>query len=183
VGWEFLSVTRDKSEIVDESVSLWNFSLAIYKSAAVQKACLGLQDRHGVDVNILLLCCWLASRGERIDSGEIDVVLARTTEWQSTVVVPLRGIRRHMKAGVRPVPIKDSEVLRARLKTLELEAERIEQQQLESAVFHGMELASDGSDHSVLAITNLTAYFSVLQIEPSKKDVQDLKTLSDEFNN
>ena len=159
--------------------SLWSFSLATYENEAVQDACLGLQDRHGLDVNILLLCCWLASRGERIESREINVVLARTTEWQRTVVVPLRGIRRHMKAGVHPVPIKDSEVLRARIKTLELEAERIEQQQLESAVLHGMELATDGNDCSVLAMTNLAAYFAALQIEPGKKDVQDLKILSD----
>ena len=172
-------MTRGKSETVDASGSLWDFSLAIYESKAVQNACLGLQDRHGLDVNILLLCCWLASRGERIHSREIDAVLARTTEWQNTVVVPLRGIRRHMKAGVRPIPIKDSEVLRARLKTLELEAERIEQQQLESAVLHGMELASDGSDRSALAMTNLAAYFAALQIEPGKWDVQDLKTLAD----
>ena len=174
-------MTKGKSETVDASGSLWNFSLAIYKSEAVQNACLGLQDRHGLDVNILLLCCWLASRGERIDSPEIDVVLARTTEWQSTVVVPLRGIGRHMKVGVRPFPIKDSKVLRARVKTLELEAERIEQQQLESAVLHGMDLASDGSDRSVLAITNLAVYFSALQIEPDREDAEDLKTLADEF--
>ena len=174
-------MTKGKTETVDASGSLWNFSLAIYESEAVQNACLGLQDRHGLDVNILLLCCWLASRGERIDSLEIDVVLARTTEWQSTVVVPLRGIRRHMKAGVRPVPIKDSEVLRARIKTLELEAERIEQQHLESAVLHGMALTSDGSDRSVLAMTNLAAYFSALQIEPGREDAENLKTLAVEF--
>ena len=172
-------MTRDKSESVDASGLLWDFSLAIYESNAVHNACLGLQDRHGLDVNILLLCCWLASRGERIDRREIDVVLARTTRWHSTVIVPLRGIRRHMKAGVSPIPIKDSEVLRARLKTLELEAERIEQQQLESAVLHGMELASDDSDRSELAMINLAAYFAALQIEPGKRDVQDLKTLAD----
>lgn len=176
-------MTKDKSESVDTSGSLWNFSLGIYESEAVQNACLGLQDRHGLDVNILLLCCWLASRSERIDSGGIDMVLAQTTEWQSTVVVPLRGIRRHMKAGVRPVPIKDSEVLRARIKTLELEAERIEQKQLEAVVLHGMDLASDGGDRSLLAMTNLGAYFSALQIEPGKKDVQALKILSGQFVN
>ncbi len=174
-------MTKDKSEVVDASGSLWEFSLAIYESKAVQNACLCLQDRHGLDVNILLLCCWLAKRGERIDSREIDVVLARTTEWQDTVIVPLRGIRRHMKAGIRPIPIKDSEVLRARLKVLELEAERIEQQQLESTVLHGMELASGGSNRSELSMTNLTAYFSALQIESSKRDVQDLKTLADKI--
>jgi uncharacterized protein (TIGR02444 family) len=171
-------VTRDRSEVVGASGSLWDFSLAIYGSKAVQNACLGLQDRHGLDVNILLLCCWLASRGERIDSREIDVVLAQTTKWQSAVIVPLRGIRRQMKVGISPIPIKDSEVLRARIKALELEAERIEQQQLESTVLHGMELAADGSNRSELAMTNLAAYFSALQIERSKRDVQGLKTLA-----
>ena len=68
--------------------------------------------------------------------------------------------------------------LRARIKALELEAERIEQQQLESTVLHGMELAADGSNRSELAMTNLAAYFSALQIERSKRDVQGLKTLA-----
>jgi len=159
--------------------SLWDFSLVIYRSESVQVACLGLQDRHGLDVNILLLCCWLAARGEAIDRAGIDAVLAETNEWQSTVVVPLRAIRRQMKGGIHPIPGKDAKVLRARIKMLELEAERIEQQQLEFVFAQRLHLPSGDSDRRGLAMANLAAYFSALQIEPGKEDTQDLNILAD----
>ena len=172
-------MSSDISEIARVSGSLWSFSLEVYANGAVQDACLNLQERHGLDVNILLLCCWLALRHKRIDGAEFDVVLAHTTEWQCNVVVPLRKIRRHIKSGVGLIPNGDSEVLRVRIKSLELEAERIEQQQLEFTVLHKMELVSDGRDCSSLAISNLDAYFVALQIEPNKWDLQDLKILSE----
>ena len=172
-------MTSGISEMTGVSGSLWSFSLEVYANGAVQDACLNLQDRHGLDVNILLLCCWLALRHKRIDGAEFDVVLAHTTEWQCNVVVPLRKIRRHIKSGVGLIPNGDSEVLRVRIKSLELEAERIEQQQLEFTVLHKMELVSDGRDCSLLAISNLETYFVALQIEPSKWDLQDLKILSE----
>jgi len=35
----------------------WAFSLALYGKPGVAPALLGLQDRLGVDVNLLLFCC------------------------------------------------------------------------------------------------------------------------------
>jgi len=34
----------------------WDFSLAVWGREAVKPACLALQARHGIDVNILLFC-------------------------------------------------------------------------------------------------------------------------------
>ena len=34
----------------------WNYSLALYARAEVAKTCLALQDRLGLDVNLLLFC-------------------------------------------------------------------------------------------------------------------------------
>ncbi len=157
--------------------SLWDFSLAVYRDAAVQKACLSLQDSHGLDVNILLLCCWLAARNKEIDDTGMNNLLAATGDWQSTVVVPLRAIRRAMKVGVGQTPIETTEVLRARIKTLELEAERIEQQQLEAAVACQALEAKDAGDYANTAMANLQTYFSALQPQPKGDDTGNVELL------
>ena len=45
----------------------WAFSLDVYGRPGVAPACLALQDRHGLDVNLLLFCCWAASQGVTLD--------------------------------------------------------------------------------------------------------------------
>ena len=38
----------------------WKFSLGYYRGAGVSEACLELQDRCGVDVNVVLFLLWMA---------------------------------------------------------------------------------------------------------------------------
>ena len=44
----------------DAADEFWQFSLEVYARPQVADLCLVLQDEHGFDVNILLLCLWLA---------------------------------------------------------------------------------------------------------------------------
>lgn len=37
----------------------WRFSLAVYAAPGVADECLALQERCGIDVNILLFCAWV----------------------------------------------------------------------------------------------------------------------------
>jgi len=39
-----------------------NFAEALYGRTGVEAACLGLQDRPGLDVTVLLHACWLGAR-------------------------------------------------------------------------------------------------------------------------
>ena len=160
--------------------SLWDFSLAVYRSEAVQNSCLALQDRHGLDVNILLFCCWLAARNCAIDDTGMAAVLADTSEWHSSVVVPLRAIRRGMKGGVGQAPAKPTEILRARIKTLELEAEQMEQRQLEAAVARYSTNIADTDAPVDTAMANLQTYFSAQQLKPGRKDAENLDSLVSE---
>ena len=53
----------------------WDFSLRVYGSEGVPEACLVLQERHGIDVNVLLYCFWLGASGRgTLDDGEIAAV-------------------------------------------------------------------------------------------------------------
>ena len=41
----------------------WDFSLEVYAKEGVADACLRLQDDLGIDVNMLLFCCWAGHSG------------------------------------------------------------------------------------------------------------------------
>ncbi len=104
----------------------WDFSLAVYGRPGVAEACLALQDRHGLDVNLLLFCCWAGAKGRALDAGDMARLIAAAGPWNAEVVRPLRTARRWLKTQ-RSAPRDQAEILRARIKADELEAERLEQ--------------------------------------------------------
>lgn len=112
----------------------WDFSLAFYGAPGVAEACLALQDRSGMDggadVNLLLFCCWAGRAGHRLTAAELERLLGASADWQGEVVRPLRAARRWLKAEGGPA----EGALRERIKALELEAERIEQDRLYQAL-------------------------------------------------
>ena len=74
------------------TASLWEFSLETYGRPGVQSACLNLQENMGMDVNILLYCCW---RGA-MEAEELETLMAELAPWQRDVVGGLRTVRRLM---------------------------------------------------------------------------------------
>lgn len=146
----------------------WGYSLAVYGRPGVAEACLALQGRHGLDVNLLLFCCWAGQCGRALTPEDLDRLTAAAGPWHEGVVKPLRAVRRWLKsrqdAGAQP--------LRARIKESELEAERIEQQLLaEILVF------AAGETSPALAAANLMAYLTALDLVPGKRDRVDLAAL------
>ncbi|GGL79416.1 TIGR02444 family protein [Wenxinia marina] len=109
----------------------WDFSLTFYGDDAVQAACLAAQDELGADVNVLLYLLWRAGRGEALDAAGVAAVDAAVAPWRRTVVAPLRDVRRVLK-GAELLPDREAqESLRNRIKKVELDSERAEQELLE----------------------------------------------------
>ena len=101
----------------------WDFSLAVYGRPGVAAACLDLQDRLGLDVNILLFLAWAGQGcGVRLDRAELERIDAAVAPWRAEVVRPLRAVRRRVKA--------EDAALYERLKAAELAAERLQQDRL-----------------------------------------------------
>lgn len=99
---------------------LWAFSLAVYGRDGVADECLDLQERLGLDVNILLFAAFVgAVETVRLESQDIAAAGAAVADWQSEIVRPLRHVRRALKP-------MSTEGLRAQVKAAELEAEKIE---------------------------------------------------------
>ncbi len=106
----------------------WDFSVTAYRADGVADACLRLQDRHGVDVNLLFYFCWLgAVRDSAAESSEIASVLEATAGWRDEVVQPLRAVRRFMKPGYPGMDPAAVESLRSGVKRIELQCERQQQ--------------------------------------------------------
>jgi uncharacterized protein (TIGR02444 family) len=107
------------------------FALGLYGSVGVSQAALLLQDRCGVDVNVLLLAAFVgAVRGSSLSTSDFEAARDRTRQWQSEVVGPLRTLRQRLKDGPPPGPNPTTADLRDRVKALELDAELIEMDEL-----------------------------------------------------
>lgn len=103
----------------------WAFSLAVYGEEAVPAACLFLQDAYGVDVNILLLGLYGASRlNVDLTEAEIEALDAAVREFRERVVVPLRSVRQWLKGAPFGEP---GDNIRNQVKETELRAEQLEQ--------------------------------------------------------
>ncbi len=96
---------------------LWQYSLSRYRLNGVEALCLEAQDRHGVDVNLLLLAGWLGERGWRLEPAQLAELERAVEPWREAVVLPLRSLRRQWRG------MPDRAALREGLKALELRAE------------------------------------------------------------
>lgn len=145
----------------------WIYSLATYGQENVAAECLALQDRFGLDINLILLCCWLGSLGTVLDRAEADQACALAREWAVPVITPLRTVRRHLKTRIANKHISR---LREQLATLELEAEKIQQSRLYE---HFGALPSDpDTQPPQAAARNLAHYLAALglPLEPPLRE-------------
>jgi len=118
-----------------DSSRFWIFSLTVYADSAVQKECLELQDRFGVDVNVLLFCAFIgAVHGAVMSEEDVRRAMNVVAWWRESVVVPLRTMRRALKPFEPPdtgVVPRIEHFRTNNIKDAELEAEHIEQIMLE----------------------------------------------------
>ena len=113
----------------------WDYSVALYGRAGVEAACLELQQRHRIDVNLVLLCLWLGERGTALDGEALARLCHAADRWQLEVVRPLRNLRRRLKARVadrEPNSVAGdwtglAATIRERAIALEIDAEHLEQ--------------------------------------------------------
>lgn len=112
---------------------LWSFALSCYRQPGIEAACLELQAA-GADVCLLLTGAWLECRGVACDVARLRQLKDLSDDWRAMVVAPLRTLRQSW----RQQAATDYELaeLRERVKALELDAEHIQLQRLQSATQH-----------------------------------------------
>src|SRR3979490_1765031 len=97
------------------------FSLGYYRGAGVSEACLELQDRCGVDVNVVLFLLWMASQKRALSAFQIKRLADKVRPWQIDVIGPIRALSRNIEAAVSEDNKVLAELFRTRIKAVELE--------------------------------------------------------------
>jgi uncharacterized protein (TIGR02444 family) len=79
----------------------WDFAIRLYGAPGCAPACLELQERHGIDVTLMLFCLWLgATRGEPIDA-RLPALSRAAEEWRRSAVLPIRAARKWLKGEAK----------------------------------------------------------------------------------
>jgi len=154
--------------------TFWSFTVGLYGKPGVASALIGLQDRLGLDVNMLLYCCWAGADGRLLSREDLKAVEAVAEPWQSEVVRPLRALRRRLKGGFAPLPADRVESYRKRVNELEIEGEHIVQNAM-GAQPRGERQAGAASTAQVVA--NLKAYLRLRHAPVETAEQAELTTV------
>jgi uncharacterized protein (TIGR02444 family) len=112
---------------------LRGFAIALYGREGVASACLDLQERLGLDVNLLLFGAWLAAeRSVALTPAQIAAARDEVAAWHDEVVKPLRAVRRQLRTGPAPAPSPRTDELRKSIQAIEIAAELIELDRLDA---------------------------------------------------
>ena len=152
----------DPADISAQGSPFWRFSLAFYRRPGVGEACIQLQDACAVDVNLLLFLLWLASAKRRLSADEVRAVDDKVRGWRELTVLPLRAMRRTLKGNAPLVEAGLAEAYRSKIKGVELEAERLQQEALYALAQSVSPGAPDASSPDEAARANIAAYQAVL---------------------
>ena len=138
----------------------WRFSLKFYRQPKVADACLALQEEAGIDVNLLLFLLWHAARGRALTVADVEALEQRIGAWRNMTVVPLRNVRRALKSPPALIESATAEAFRSRIKAVELEAERLQQEAMYDLARSSL-LGAEAASTEQAAHRNVAAYESI----------------------
>jgi uncharacterized protein (TIGR02444 family) len=155
----------------------WTFSLAIYAGDGVAQSCIALQDRHDVDVNLLLFCTWIGASGRgTLTAADFAVILDAAGPWNREVVCRLRAARRWMKNAGDGVDPSLADALRRMIVDIEVDCEHAEQLALANLV-QRPPAERPAEERVEAAIGNLAGYFERTGVMIRDADVGDLAAI------
>lgn len=115
----------------DPTENFKRFALELYARDGVSPACLHLQDRFDLDVNLVLFAAYVgAVQRQSMTPAELEVVRRGVQDWHREVVRPLRAVRQRLRTGPTPAPNDETARLRRKVQQAEIDAELIELAQL-----------------------------------------------------
>jgi uncharacterized protein (TIGR02444 family) len=154
----------------------WQFSVKFYATPGVAQACIDLQDKAGVDVNILFFLLWNATQLRTLNNAEVAELERNIGAWRDMAVVPLRNVRRALKTPPDVMSPQEAEGFRTRIKAIELEAERLQQEAMYGLAQSGR-IGSPAASKIEAARASVTAYQAVLRPFPDSS----IQTVLDAF--
>ena len=168
--------------MLTDSPTLWEYSTHHYSYPAVANCCLNLQDQCHQDVNIIFLCYWHGTYHGEISFEKMSAILNFSAEWNKVAIRPLRSARTNLKIWTSQedqiVIEKESYgTFRENIKTIELEAEKIQQQSLMEFCVNGILKDS----RSLSGSTSTARKANIRTLITLQNQFDDLVTLEAQF--
>lgn len=157
----------------------WNYSTQIWTLPGLETTCLELQNKHEVNVNILLYCCWTGDKNLSINDDDLQMLLDTTQPWQ-TIIKPLRDSRKMMKQSLLAMPSKMVDQTLKNINEMELNAEHMEQLALEKTLNLSSISPCSNQSNIECSLTNLMTYLSSIESISSSDDL--MRQLSELLN-
>ena len=140
----------------------WDFSITVHQHEGVHEACLSLQKRYSLDVNLLFFCCWAgAAGGDPLSRAQVKAAMAAVDGWQDEIVRPIWKARWKLKPSYKNFPTAWTEELRQRLVKAELDAEHMEQLQLGNAISFTANPSLPDEEKASRVVSNIFSYFDL----------------------
>ena len=123
-----------------------------------------------VDVNLLLYLFWLASDRQLLAEAEVKKLDDQVRDWRSLTIIPMRDVRRKLKGAPTLVEPMKQEAFRTKVKAIELDAERLQQEALYAFTQSGP--LGKQAEPPAAARANVAAYERVTGLSFPKKAVE-----------
>lgn len=164
--------------LVFEECPFWDFSLRVYGRDGVSDACIGLQDRHILDVNLILLSIWLGHNGHPvIGYDQLTRALDVSRRWNKDIICGIRSVRLALKNDFSPIAEDSCEFLRNSILSLEIEGEHLEQLALASTVTSTPNEDLEPSLRLAICTANLGLYFTHLEAKLGVEDYSEVRVI------
>jgi uncharacterized protein (TIGR02444 family) len=169
------STDTQSAQASSQGSPFWRFSLRLYRAPGVGDACIALQEEAGVDVNLLLFLLWQATERRALMAADVKALDETIGGWRNAVVIPLRNVRRALKSSAGLVDPNTAEAFRTRIKAVELEAERLQQEAM-YALASTEPRGRDAASPVAAARANVAAYEMVRAVAFPKAAVDTVLT-------
>ncbi len=153
----------------------WRFSLGFYRRPGVADACIALQEEAGVDVNLLLFLLWQGTLKRALSATEVEALERRIAAWRETTVIALRTVRRALKSPPELVPPATAELFRTKIKAVELEAERLQQEAMYELA-RASPLGREASSTQEAVRANVASYAAIARAHFPTSAIETLRT-------
>jgi uncharacterized protein (TIGR02444 family) len=164
--------------LVFEECPFWDFSLQVYGREGVSSACIALQDRHVLDVNIILLSMWLGYNGHPVmDHDALMRALDVSRRWNKDIVCGIRAVRLALKDDFSLISAENCEILRKNILSLEIEGEHLEHLALASTVKSAPNADLEPSLKMAICTANLGLYLTCLDAKLGEEDYADVRVV------
>lgn len=148
--------------------SFWDYSVDYYGRDGVSNSLLSLQNRHDLDVNLVLLALWTgAEMGILLKKEHFAILDAKACEWRDNIIKPLRSSRQALKS-FKSMNIGLADDIYQKIKSAELDAEHVAQIFL-SGSLSSLPETTDTSDYCHAATLNLASYFAYAGVDTNQK--------------